>query len=163
VQDFRRNGSYTLAALLGGGGVTWLATWGDTVASAAKGSSTNFWVPATYAAVAGFTVAVLIILAVMFNWRPRLWRRVTRHEEPGQQVPDKTEGSTPPVSPPQRVATDTVSLRDFFISGDSEFELGSSAEILAEGGGVFDRAKFHAQHLPGHPELFGRDGGSQDG
>jgi hypothetical protein len=143
------------------GAVGWLANWGNTVASAKRGSTTHFWIPATYAMVAVGAVGFLIILAVMFNWPSKLWRRVKRPKEPRQQLPDEQEGTAPSASQPQRDTGGTVSLRNFPIGGDSDLKVRSSADILADGGGLFDRAKFDAQHFPGHPELFNRVEGPQ--
>jgi hypothetical protein len=162
VQDYQRIGWYTLGGALitlGGG---WAAIWGDTVASAKKDSATHFLIPITYAALAGGVVGFLIIFAVTLDWPSKLSRRVKRHQKPRQQPADEPEGSVPPLSPPQRDTQGTTSLRDFRIGEDSDFKLGSSADVLADGGGLSGRAKFDAQHFPGHPELFRRGAEPQD-
>lgn len=105
----------------------------------------------------------MIIFAVMYDWLPKLGRRVKRREEPGQQVPDKPDGAALPVSPLQHGVEGSTSLRNFSISDDSDFRLASSAQTLADGGGLSGRAKLDARHFPGRPELLGRDAEPHDG
>jgi hypothetical protein len=111
-------------------------------------SHNSWFILCTVIAIVSFVVLLLIGPRLVRTW----WRGRKKPDAPPRPDTESARAAEPR----------SLSLRNFHIGEDSDFKLRSSASVLAEGAGMSGRAKFDAQHFPGHPELFGHAIGSED-
>lgn len=105
------------------------------------------------------TVVILmgLLVVVVLEGSYQVWKATDRERQTAvDELSEKKAGAA--AGPPS-----SVTLRDFPLGDESKFRLRSSADYLAEGGGLSGRAEMDAQHYPGRPEVFGQTVGSDSG